>query len=68
MGKMLIILGIFIFIIGIIVHFSGGLFFHLPGDITIRGKNFTFYFPIVSGIVLSVILTIIINLLFKIVK
>jgi hypothetical protein len=68
MGKMLIILGIFIFIIGTIVHFSGNSLCNLPGDITIRGQNFTFYFPIASGIVLSIILTIIINLLFKILK
>jgi hypothetical protein len=29
----------------------------LPGDITVRGKNTTFYFPIVTCVILSVVLT-----------
>lgn len=35
----------------------------LPGDIVIRRKNFTFVFPIATMIVLSVVLTIVLNLL-----
>lgn len=35
---------------------------HLPGDIFIKGENGSFYFPIVSCIVVSVILSIIMNL------
>ena len=35
---------------------------HLPGDILIKGENGSFYFPIVSCIVVSVVLSIIMNL------
>ena len=35
----------------------------LPGDIYIQRGNFTFYFPLVSGLLLSLILTLIVNLL-----
>ena len=37
----------------------------LPGDILIRRKNFTFYFPLATSIILSVILTVLINLFRK---
>ena len=35
---------------------------HLPGDIVIRGKNVTFYFPLGLSILLSVVLTLALNL------
>ena len=38
---------------------------NLPGDILIRKKNFTFYFPLGTSILLSVILTVLLNLIFK---
>jgi len=37
----------------------------LPGDIIVRGKSFAFYFPVATMIILSVVLTIILNLLFR---
>jgi len=40
-------------------------FGHLPGDIIIRKENFAFYFPLTTGIILSIILTIILSLLKK---
>ncbi|WP_366922599.1 DUF2905 domain-containing protein [Metallumcola ferriviriculae] len=66
-GKMLLGLGIIISIIGLILIFGGKLLplGKLPGDIYIRKGNFTFYFPLVSGILISIILTILLNLLFR---
>lgn len=56
MSKVLIIVGICIILIGLfwplIVKLGLG---HWPGDILIRRKNFTFYFPIVTCLILSVI-------------
>ena len=67
MGKILIFLGAFLILIGI--FFVAGqkipLLGKLPGDITIRGKNSVFYFPIVTSIILSILLTIILNLFFR---
>ncbi len=37
----------------------------LPGDFTFKGKNTTLYFPLMSGIVISIILTVILNLFGK---
>ena len=38
---------------------------NLPGDIVVRKKNFTFYFPLGTSILLSIILTVLLNLLFR---
>lgn len=58
---MLIALGIALLVIGLIVTF-GGRFFglgKLPGDIVVRRPGFTFYFPLATSIVLSILLTLI---------
>jgi hypothetical protein len=60
-GRLLIVAGIALLLAGLIVSL-GGKFFGLgrmPGDIVIRRNNFTFYFPIVTSILLSIILTIV---------
>jgi len=65
MGRMLLIFGAMIFLLGLIMIFAGKIPFvgRLPGDIHIQRKNFAFYFPIVTCIVLSILLTIILNLI-----
>lgn len=58
-GKLLILIGAAILIIGVIVYFfSGSLKWigHLPGDIRIEKENFSFYFPITTLILLNLIL------------
>lgn len=63
-GKMLIIFGIFILGIGLLLTLGGKIPYlgRLPGDIVIKKGNFTFYFPIVTCILLSVLLTLIFSL------
>ena len=56
MGKLLIVLGLVIAGIGLLVHLGLPLG-RLPGDVVIRREHSTFYFPIVTCIVISVILT-----------
>ncbi len=54
---MLLILGVLLLVVGAIFFFGGKLPFrlgHLPGDIVYQGKNTTFYYPIMTCIVLSV--------------
>ena len=67
LGRSLIILGIIITVIGIIVTFAGKIPWlgKLPGDIYIRKGNFTFYFPWVTCILLSVLISLIFWLLRK---
>jgi hypothetical protein len=66
LGKLLIIIGIVITVLGVIIAFVGKIPWmgRLPGDIYIRRDNFTFYFPLAT----SVLLSIIISLIFWIVK
>ena len=61
-GRALIILGIVIAVIGVMVTLGARLpirFGRLPGDIVIRGKNSVFYFPLMTSILLSVVLTLV---------
>ena len=63
MQKILIILGIIILIIGLLYPYIKKLGFgQLPGDIIFKSENSTFFLPIVTCIIISLILTIIINL------
>jgi len=67
LGKMLILLGVFIILVGLLVLIGEKIPWigRLPGDIIIRKKNFTFYFPIVTSIIISIILTLLFTLLRK---
>ncbi len=67
LGKILIAVGILIIILGIFFLFGDKIPFlgKLPGDIIIKKKNFTFYFPIVTSILLSLIISFIIYLFKK---
>ncbi|HEY7089026.1 MAG TPA: DUF2905 domain-containing protein [Tepidisphaeraceae bacterium] len=57
-GKVIVLAGLAIAAVGVIVWMAGRAGFHgLPGDIAYRGRNVSFYFPIVSSIVLSILLT-----------
>ncbi len=57
-GRLLIISGLLLIIIGILLKWSGKIRWlgRLPGDILIRRGNFTFYFPLATCIILSIIL------------
>ena len=60
MGRALIAIGIVLVVLGLLLTFGQKLpirLGRLPGDIVIRGKNTTFYFPLVTGLVLSVLLS-----------
>jgi uncharacterized membrane-anchored protein YitT (DUF2179 family) len=66
-GKILLIVGGVIIILGLILTFSGHIPFlgKLPGDIVIKKENFTFYFPVVTMIIVSVVLSIIVSLIIR---
>jgi len=64
-GRFLIITGIIIAAVGGVFLLSGKIPWlgRLPGDIVIQKKNFTFYFPLATSILLSIIITFILWLL-----
>lgn len=66
-GKVLIIFGVILIIAGIGLPYLSKIDFlgKLPGDISYKGKNFSFYFPVVTCIILSVILTVVLNFIFR---
>lgn len=59
-GKTLIIFGIILIGLGLLLTFINKIPFlgRLPGDIYIQKKNFSFYFPIATSILISIILSI----------
>jgi len=64
-GKFLILVGIIIILIGALLLLSGRIPYigRLPGDIIIQKKNFTFYFPLATSILLSILITLILWIL-----
>lgn len=63
-AKLLIALGVILILVGILFSVVGKIPFlgRLPGDIYIKKGNFSFYFPLVTSIILSIILTILFNI------
>lgn len=65
-GKLVILAGVIVVIAGLLIYF-----FHnrlnwlgrLPGDIRIERENFKFYFPLATMLLLSLLLTLIINII-----
>ena len=58
-GKILVAFGIIMIVVGGLFMFGSKIPFigRLPGDITIQNKNFSFYFPITTSIIISIILS-----------
>uniref|UniRef100_A0A7V4G8N7 DUF2905 domain-containing protein n=1 Tax=Desulfobacca acetoxidans TaxID=60893 RepID=A0A7V4G8N7_9BACT len=67
LGKMLIFFGIILLVLGGVMLLAPKIPWlgKLPGDFTYRGERFTFYFPLATSILLSVILTLLLYLLRK---
>ena len=68
MARWIIIIGIFLVAIGVLLYFVPGLFKwfgKLPGDIRIESENTKIFIPIVTMLIISIILTIVINLFKK---
>ncbi len=61
LGKILIVLGLVIAGVGLLFTLGGNIPWigRLPGDIYIKRKNFTFYFPLATSLLISIILTLI---------
>lgn len=62
MGKALVVVGLIIAGVGLLMM-AGLPIGRLPGDIVIRRGNGTFYFPLVTSILLSIILTLLLSVL-----
>ena len=67
LGRTIIFLGVFLVLIGGLVLLAGKIsgLGKLPGDIIIQRKNFTFYFPLATGLLISAVLSLLFWLLSK---
>lgn len=71
LGKILIFIGVITIIFGIVIIFLERLDFNLgrlPGDIFIKKDNFTFYFPITTSILVSIVISLILYFISKLSK
>ena len=60
MGRLLVLLGLGVVALGLLVM-AGVPFGRLPGDFVIRRGSFSFYFPLATSIILSILLTLILS-------
>jgi len=65
LGRALIVFGAVVVLVGVALLFADRVPFlgRLPGDIVVRKGGFTLYAPIVSGLILSLVVTLVLNLL-----
>jgi len=64
-GKLLVVFGLLIAVVGLVLMFAGRIpgVGRLPGDIYIQRGNWTFYFPLATSLILSVVLTVVLWLI-----
>lgn len=67
LGKIFILLGVFFLLVGILLLLGDKIPWvgRLPGDILVKRERFTFYFPITTSILISIVLTLLLTLLRK---
>jgi len=65
LGRALILLGVLLLLIGAVLVFADRIPWlgRLPGDIVVRRKGFTLYAPIATALILSLVLTLVLNIL-----
>ncbi len=61
LGKSLIVIGLILAVIGLVLTISDKIPWlgRLPGDFHYRGENFSFYFPLATSLIISVVLTLV---------
>jgi hypothetical protein len=68
-GRLLVIIGLAIFFVGLSLLVAGKIFpwlGNLPGDFRIEGENFKIYFPLATMILVSILGTILLNIVIRI--
>jgi len=66
LGKLLVLVGAVAILAGVVLMLAGRAHIplgRLPGDIVYRGKNTTFYFPLATSILVSVVLSVVLYLI-----
>jgi hypothetical protein len=63
LGRMLMLMGALILVVGALIAYGPRIPWlgRLPGDIVVERKNFSFYFPLMTSIIVSIVLTILLS-------
>lgn len=68
-GDLLILIGVVAIAVGLVARFGGLSWFgHLPGDLRFGGDTWSVFIPITSMILVSIVLTVVVNLLLRLLK
>jgi uncharacterized membrane protein YidH (DUF202 family) len=62
-GRLILVFGVLLVVIGGALMLFGRL--HLPGDLTFRSGNTIVYIPLATSVILSIVATIVLNLVFR---
>jgi uncharacterized membrane protein YvlD (DUF360 family) len=62
-GRIILVFGVLLVVVGGVLMLFGRL--HVPGDLTIRTGNATIYIPLATSIILSIVATLVLNLIFR---
>jgi DUF2905 family protein len=62
-GRLVLVFGVLLVVVGGALMLFGR--FHLPGDFTFRSGNVTVFVPLATGVILSIVATIVLNLVFR---
>jgi hypothetical protein len=67
LGRMLVLIGVGVFLLGLLLLLLGRLPWNgrLPGNIVVRGDNFVFYAPLGTMLFVSIVLTVVLNLVVR---
>jgi hypothetical protein len=68
LGKWIVIIGLIVVAVGAMIWLAervGIPFGNLPGDVKIEGSNYSFRFPVVTSIIVSIVLTLLINIFIR---
>jgi hypothetical protein len=67
MGKLLILFGAVLIVAGLLIEYGAKIPYlgRLPGDIVVENKNYKLYFPIVTSILISILLSLVIYIINK---
>jgi hypothetical protein len=67
LGRILVVIGGLVAVLGVVLMLAPRVPWlgRLPGDIVIRRDSFSFYFPLATSIVLSLVLTLLVNLFWR---
>jgi hypothetical protein len=67
MGRLLLVFGLILAAVGLVLIFADKIPFlgRLPGDIVIKKRSFTLFFPLATMILLSIVITVVLNVILR---